>query len=153
MDEKIQNAKVFYKQRKRWIYSQFFYFGKDFLRSLWMLPSKGNIQYFNKALQFSLPPRIITLGLLFTINLIYLLFPFSPFQILWIISLGACLTAILISIPKKFYTLKTLKALVSLPRIFLIMIFILLKLRGANKQFIHTEHEFINNQEPPLKQT
>ena len=151
LDEKIQNAKVFYKQRKRWIYSQFFYFGTDFLKSIWLLPSKGNIQYFNKALQFSLPPRIVTLGLLFTINVIYLFFPISTLQVLWMIALVACITAIFTSIPFRFYSLKSLKALISLPKIFFIMIFILLRLRGANKQFIHTEHEFINNPDQPLK--
>jgi len=147
LDEKVQNAKVFYKQRRRWISSQWYYFGQDFLKAIKQLFAEYNIQYFNKALQFSLPPRIVTLGMLIIINLLYLFFPFSPFKLAWIISLTACFFAISFSIPSKFYSLTTLKAILRLPRVFFIMLLLPLIIRGANKKFLHTEHEYQSNPE------
>jgi len=147
LDEKVQNAKVFYKQRKRWISSQLYYFGQDFLKAIKQLFTEFNIQYLNKALQFSLAPRIVTLGVLIIINLAYLFFPFSPFKIAWLISLSACLFAVFFSIPIKFYTLTTLKAVLRLPRVFFIMLILPLIVRGTNKKFLHTEHEYQMNSE------
>ncbi len=147
LDEKVQNAQVFYTQRKRWISSQLYYFGQDFIKAIQRLFSDFNIQYFNKALQFSLPPRVVTLGILLIINLIYLFFPFSPFKLAWGISLSACALAILLSIPVKFYSMTTLKAVLRLPRVFFIMLILPLIVRGANKKFLHTEHAYKTNPE------
>lgn len=151
LDEKVQNAQVFYKQRKRWISSQLYYFGQDFIKAIKQLFTEFNIQYFNKAIQFSLPPRIVTLGMLFIINLVYLFFPFSLFQLAWIIAFISCMLAILFSIPSKFYSKTTLKAVLRLPRVFFIMLILPLIIRGANKKFIHTEHAFQTNPETSKK--
>lgn len=150
LDEKVQNAQVFYKQRKRWISSQLYYFGQDFFKAASQIFIDFNLQYFNKALQFSLPPRIVTLGLLFIINLIWLFFPYSPLQLAWIISLLACILAIVFSIPSKFYSRSTLKAVLRLPRVFFIMLVLPLIVKGANKKFIHTEHAYKTEPEKPI---
>ncbi len=144
-DEKVQKAEVFSNQRRRWLSAQLIYFRRDFLSALKDLITKGNIDYFDKAIQFIQPPRILLLGsvFLFGISFIVLNFIFRNdlwYNILWI-SLGtSCLIAFFCSIPGSFYNLKTLKALLSLPQGMLLMLGSLLKIKGANKQFIHTKH-------------
>jgi hypothetical protein len=51
-----------------------------------------------------------------------------------------CLLSFLFSIPRTFYTNETLKALASLPKGMVLMLGSLLKIKGANKNFIHTKH-------------
>jgi hypothetical protein len=43
-------------------------------------------------------------------------------------------------VPRSFYNLKTLTALANLPTGMLMMLLSLLKIKGANKTFIHTQH-------------
>ncbi|MCK9219691.1 MAG: glycosyltransferase family 2 protein [Bacteroidales bacterium] len=150
-DEKVQNANVFYKQRKRWIYSQFYFFGRDFLLSIYHLFTHRNFDYFDKTLQFSLPPRLILLGTVGFVNILNLFFINQPYQYCWLgLLILICLT-LLISIPRKFFCVKTLRALINLPKIFFLMILILLKIRGSNKGFIHTEHDFYNTSSKTYK--
>ena len=49
LDEKVQNARVFSKQRRRWLSAQFNFFGKKFLPSLKQLFTQGNFEYFFKT--------------------------------------------------------------------------------------------------------
>lgn len=143
-DEKVQKSEVFSNQRRRWLSAQIHYFRKDFLNALWHLLSKGNIDYFDKALQFILPPRILLIGILFIICIFSLFLNPVSFTIAWLITLMVCIITFLFSIPKKFYNLKTLKAILSLPKGFILMLLSLLNIKGANKKFIHTEHSNIN---------
>jgi len=142
LDEKVQNTQVFYKQRKRWIYAQLIYFGKDILRATWHLIARGNLDYFDKTIQFSMPPRIVLLGLLFLINVADMFFRCSLLPTLWIIALAMNIVTLLISIPRRYYTLNTLTALLSLPGIFFLMVLMIFRLKGTNKEFIHTEHTY-----------
>ena len=70
-DEKVQKAVVFSNQRRRWLSEQLHYFRRDFLNSLIALFTRGNVDYFDKVIQFIQPPRILLLeavifaGLLF----------------------------------------------------------------------------------------
>jgi hypothetical protein len=45
-----------------------------------------------------------------------------------------------LAVPIGFYNKKTLVAVFSLPKAFILMMLSLFKLRGANKKFIHTAH-------------
>lgn len=142
LDEKVQNAHVFYKQRKRWISSQIYFFGRDFLKSVYHLFRHRNLDYFDKTLQFSLPPRILLLGIVVLIGALNLIIPDMPFFYCWAGILSLILITLIISIPRRFFNSKTLKALISLPGIFLLMILITLRVKGGNKTFIHTEHSY-----------
>jgi cellulose synthase/poly-beta-1,6-N-acetylglucosamine synthase-like glycosyltransferase len=152
-DEKVQKAEVFSNQRRRWLSAQFHYFRLDFLSSLKDLLLKGNVDYFDKILQFIQPPRILLLGavaILGTIFLIsnYLLNNSLLYQWIWIIVAICCFTSVLISIPGSMYNLKTLAAVAYLPKGMFLMLGSLLRIKGANKKFIHTQHTspIINNQ-------
>ncbi len=140
LDEKVQKADVFTNQRRRWLSAQLHYFSKDFLTALRHLITKGNIDYFDKAIQFIQPPRIMLLGILIIINIISLFFNPDVYIYAWLTVLVLCILAFMFSIPLKFYNLKTLNAIGTLPRGFFLMFLSLLKIKGANKKFIHTKH-------------
>lgn len=139
-DEKVQKADVFSNQRKRWISAQLHYFSMDFFTSLKHLILFGNFDYFDKALQFIQPPRVLLLGLLLLINLTSIFFNSPVWIFIWLGVLAACILTFIFTIPLKFYNFKTIKAIFTLPKAFMLMFLSLLSIRGANKKFIHTEH-------------
>jgi cellulose synthase/poly-beta-1,6-N-acetylglucosamine synthase-like glycosyltransferase len=140
LDEKVQNACRFTNQRRRWLSAQFYYFGRDFLPSLRLLITQGNIEYFNKAFQFILPPRILLLGVVILINLFVQSIRIGN-TAEWFYLLVITVLIFLFSVPLKFYSFKTLKVIFDLPKGFFWMIVSLIKSRRANRKFIHTEHE------------
>ena len=147
-DEKVQKAEVFAKQRRRWLSAQIGTFRQYIGTAFVQLITRGNIDLFDKLLQMILAPRIIHAGtvtfFLFLFTLLQLLTPagewiFLPLEgwiTLWIMTVSA----LLFSVPRKFYNRETLRALKALPRAFFIMFSLLFKLKGAGKTFIHTEH-------------
>lgn len=139
-DEKVQKAEVFQNQRRRWLSAQWVYFKRYFFDSFITLLSKGNIDYFNKAFHTFLPPRILLLGFMSIIFLISLFFLPSTIAYAWIILFLMVVLTFFLSIPFKFYSIATLKAIWLLPKGFFLMFLSLLKLKGANKQFLHTKH-------------
>jgi cellulose synthase/poly-beta-1,6-N-acetylglucosamine synthase-like glycosyltransferase len=144
-DEKVQKADVFGNQRRRWLSAQFHYFRKDIMSALKHLITKGNIDYFDKAIQFIQPPRILLLGAVIIFGLLFVTANFFLdnqflFTIIWLGIVAACIFSFLISIPRSLYNARTLKALASLPKGMLTMLISLFKIKGANKKFIHTKH-------------
>lgn len=148
-DEKVQNQEVFQNQRKRWLSAQFVYFGRYFVPGMRDLFLKGNLDFIDKVYQMVQPPRILQLGIItmiaFIIGVIdlanvvisnFLLLPFS----FWYAAFVLTFLAFLLSVPAKFYSKQTLRAIVALPGSFLSMFFSLFKLKGANNKFIHTQH-------------
>jgi len=149
-DEKVQKAEVFSNQRRRWLSAQLHYFRKDFLASLGDLITKGNVDYFDKAIQFIQPPRVLLLGAVLLFGTTFFLLNLFlniclAYNFLWGILAFICILAFLFSVPGSFYNAKTLKAMASLPKGMLLMLGSLLRIRGANKQFIHTKHTSVKS--------
>lgn len=142
-DEKVQNAAVFTRQRRRWLSAQFHYFGIHFIPAVKALFATGNMDYFNKALQYLQLPRVLLAGLLAILTAASWLFNAeSHYTIAWSISLFLAVVTIMLSVPAKFYNFTTMKAMAALPIGFLFMLLSLIRIKGANKQFIHTKHTF-----------
>lgn len=144
-DEKVQKADVFSNQRRRWLSAQLHYFQLYFWNSLKNLLLKGNLDYFDKAIQFIQPPRILLLGSVLIFGALFLIINMLMnndmfLSALWMTVILGCLLAFLFAVPGSFYNRKTARALLSLPGGMLLMIGSLLKIKGANKQFIHTKH-------------
>jgi len=144
-DEKVQKAEVFSNQRRRWLSAQMHYFRHYFMDSVKTLFLKGNVDYFDKAIQFIQPPRILLLGALLIFGLLFSIINFLAdnnfhYTLAWGIVGTGGLLAFLFAIPGSHYNLKTAKAIMSLPKGMLLMFGSLLKIKGANKQFIHTKH-------------
>ncbi|WP_113660613.1 glycosyltransferase [Pedobacter nanyangensis] len=139
-DEKIENAKVFTKQRTRWIASQVEFLKKYAFEGLAQL-FKGNFEFFNKSLQTFLVPRMLLLALLFVMAAQAFFNPFGPSYRFWIaLFLSLCLT-LAIAVPKRFYTDKRLYvALFQIPRAMLGMMVALFSIGKAKKSFMVTPH-------------
>lgn len=143
-DEKVQKADVFGNQRRRWLSAQLHYFRKDFFAALKHLFLKGNVDYFDKAIQFIQPPRVLLLGAVILSGLLFVSVNYATgnnqFSMSWSFVVTACLLSFLFSVPRSFFNSGTLKALISLPKGMLLMLVSLLKIKGANQKFIHTKH-------------
>ncbi len=141
-DEKVQNVKVFSQQRRRWLSAQLHYFGMSFFPATKALFKNGNVEYFNKAVQYLQLPRILLLGLTAIFALSSGLLGFPILTIWWLIAFALVVTALILAVPLKFYRIETLIAILYLPIGFFYMFLSLLKIRGANKKFIHTKHTY-----------
>ena len=141
-DEKVSNHANFQNQRKRWLYSQYRYLVQFFNKGMLML-LKGNVDYFNIAILHNLfLPRVLNLGLLPLLT--GLAFALSNWLVITPVALLILFVgygiALAIALPKKYYSWKVVKALAALPKGFMGMFLLLFKLKGADKQFIHTTH-------------
>lgn len=138
-DEKVQEMDHLNNQRRRWLSAQIFYLKKSLPDALKTLFTKGNVDYLDKSLQMALIPRVMLLGLIPLMSGVSFLFS-ELSQVLSLILLGGIVLTMFISIPSNLYNKKLVKALFALPRGILGMFLTLLKLKGANKTFIHTPH-------------
>jgi cellulose synthase/poly-beta-1,6-N-acetylglucosamine synthase-like glycosyltransferase len=150
LDEKVQQKEVFASQRKRWLSAQFIYFGRYIRVGFRELFLRANVDLFDKVIQMIQLPRLILIGLLTLIGFINgiitwinplwahenMMIEFYNWLTIWLMTA----IALLISVPVKFYNKNTLKAIMSLPGSFAVMLLSLFRLRGANRQFIHTQH-------------
>jgi len=146
-DEKVASSGVFVNQRRRWIASQFYDFNKVFFDCIVELIVNKNFDFFDKAMQKILLPRILLLGVsgLSTLTIFFSSFAFSW---IFIILFMFCCFSFFIGIPKKYYNYKTVVASLSVPKAIVLMVVALLRSKGAaNKKFIHTKHEFVNDLE------
>ncbi len=138
-DEKTQQAATIKKQRKRWIAAQF----GALITVLPDLPKallQGNLDYCDKIFQWILPPRLLQIAAVFGFTLVALIINPTEAGIKWGILTLAQIAAMLLPIPKRLYNKQLLKAIFKIPQLVFIMAGNLLKLKGANRQFIHTEH-------------
>jgi cellulose synthase/poly-beta-1,6-N-acetylglucosamine synthase-like glycosyltransferase len=142
LDEKVQKDQVFSNQRKRWISSQYHYLAKYFNSGMKAF-FKGDFTYFNSAVLRNIQlPRLVNIGMLgvLTVGLFFLRTYLTFGYEIWLAYSGLMVIAIAVSIPKEYYTLDLLKAILKLPGLFIRMFLLLFKLKGANKKFIHTPH-------------
>lgn len=58
-DEKVSNPEVFGRQRGRWLAAQYKYAQRFFGKAFVAFVTKGQGDFFNKALQMALPPRLL----------------------------------------------------------------------------------------------
>lgn len=147
-DEKVQKPEVFQKQRRRWLAAQFHYLKQGLLSSIKALFLKGNVDYFLKIIQFGQPPRVLLLGAILVFTPLFLFVNYIienqfSYSFNWLVLSTTCVLAFVLSIPRKFYNTNTLKALVSLPKGIVLMLLSLLRIKGANKTFIHTQHDTV----------
>lgn len=152
-DEKVENSEVFGNQRRRWMSAQFYYLRNYFFQGLWHLIKYGNINFFDKAFQQFLLPRVLLLGSLIIFSTISLILEFGlgiysyPGVNWWMFALFINVSGILLAVPDHYYNRKTFGAAMSLPKAIIIMFMTLFKLKGANKKFIHTPHSGSMNSE------
>ena len=144
-DEKVQETEVFGNQRRRWLSAQIHYFRFGILDSIKDLFLRGNLDYFDKAFQFIQPPRVLLLGGTGVLTFIFtsidlFLYHSIQFSRNWLALFATICMALIISIPASFFNGKSLQALAGLPKGIWVMFLSFMKIKGANKTFIHTKH-------------
>lgn len=140
-DEKTQDQKGFYNQRRRWIATQFAQWGRVFKD----LPSailSGNIDYTDKLIQWLLPPRLILFGGIIIMGTIMQILDW-PLALKWwslfiVIGITLCL-----GIPDKMVDDKFKKSIRKLPILFFMMVINIFRIKGANSKFVHTEKKAV----------
>lgn len=138
LDEKVSRNSDFGNQRRRWMSAQLHYL-RRFFPNFFPALFKGNLDFADKIFQMMLPPRVLLLSLIFIISLIVSLISLSV-AIKWWVIFGILIISLLISIPKELLNIKLLKSIIILPKLTILMALNLLKIKGANRTFIHTSH-------------
>lgn len=148
LDEKVQSSEIFEKQRTRWLAAQVNFAVKYFATGLWQLLSKGKVGLFDKALQFALLPRALSLIAMVFVAVVALLL--GDMQAFWtsITLVALFIVSMMLAIPRAFYNRQMLGAIVSLPMAILSMLSGLLKMKKAKNSFIHTPHTHVTSESP-----
>ena len=115
LDDKVTNSVVFKNQRSRWIAAQLYFLRSNFFRAWSELFEKRNIDFFNKVIQFAIPPRILLLTFVMLLNLAELTF-WQPLYSSFYLTAGLGLV-FLISIPGYLYKKISFKTLLNLPSV------------------------------------
>lgn len=150
-DEKVASSGVFVNQRRRWIASQFYDFNKVFFDCIVELVVNKNFDFFDKAMQKILLPRVILLGIS-AVSTFTFLFSTFTFGLVFLILFMFCCFSFFVGIPQKYYNIKTIKASLSLPKAIILMVVALVRSKGAaSKKFIHTKHEFVDEIDITIK--
>ena len=138
LDEKVRNTQVFETQRTRWIAAQWNFAKQNFVKAWIELLTKGNVDFFNKVIQFILPPRLILLGLLTIMLIISIL---SKQFIMWTIILNVSLwISFLLATPTYLFKSINFKTIQELPLAFWSMTKAIFKIGKAKQTFLHTPH-------------
>lgn len=138
LDEKTRAQTNFYNQRRRWLAVQFLSLGRS-LRDLPGAIFSGNADYADKLIQWMMPPRILLLGLIPLWGLMTLIF--TPWSwVKWAVALLLLLFALAFATPDYLVDDRFRRSLRRLPVLFLLMGANLFRLRGAGRNFIHTDH-------------
>jgi len=141
-DEKVANAGVFEKQRVRWLEAQINHIGR--FSDADMKTAPRTTIYWVKYLQNFLLPRllfIMLLGILFALVLAQWVFKFNiltPEPNWWLLIMIMYAAALALSVPGRFYSTATLKAVIQIPVLMLSMIKAILKIKTGRQEFIHT---------------
>lgn len=143
LDEKVRNAQVFETQRTRWMAAQWNFAKQNFLKAWVQLIRFGNLDFFNKVIQFILPPRVILMGVLAIMMIFSLIFDYKFIEIA-LLNIGLW-TAFVLATPS--FLLKTLNKnlLAELPIAFISMTRAFLKIGKAKQKFLHTPHGATHN--------
>ena len=137
-DEKISKTNNFYQQRRRWLSTQFSSLSIS-IRDFYNAVRDKNWSYCDKIFQWSMPSRVILLGMVSLLTGSISLYDWHA-GIKWICLLGLLIGTLVSSIPSYLKTSKLCKALVIIPLLFLFMLINHFRLFRAGKKFIHTDH-------------
>jgi cellulose synthase/poly-beta-1,6-N-acetylglucosamine synthase-like glycosyltransferase len=137
LDEKVSKSANFSKQRSRWIAAQFKY-AKRFLPAATVeLFRHFNFDFFNKAAQMTLPPRLLLPGILLFGTLFNTLAgtDMTPY---WATLLLFNLAGFAIALPAFVYQARNFRMWIQIPMAFIATLTALLHLKTAYRYFLVT---------------
>ena len=145
-DEKVANKAVFEKQRVRWLEAQMNHVKRFFDADMKDAPK--TVTWFAKFFQTLILPRlllIMVLGLFFFLLITQWIFSFNilmPPPAYWLSMMIAYALVLILSVPARFYSINTLKAVGQVPVLMISMVKALLKMKSGRKEFLHTPKAF-----------
>jgi cellulose synthase/poly-beta-1,6-N-acetylglucosamine synthase-like glycosyltransferase len=146
-DEKVENARVFTRQRTRWLASQLELL-KKYSKEAFTQFKAGNVEFINKLIQVWIVPRTLLMAALVVLFLLSLVVPVGPSPFFWLILLLILFVALLIAVPGHYYKNKMLvKALLRFPYAVICMIAALFKIRSTKNSFMATAHKAVVSSE------
>lgn len=138
VDQKVATRQDFSGQRRRWLSAQLHYLGAyapQFLGAIW----HGNLDFADKIFQMAMPPRVLMLGFLGVVAFVLsLAAPMAAIK--WWVLLAVLVASLALALGRRLWEAKLWSALLTLPWVMINMALTLLRIRGANKTFIHTKH-------------
>ncbi len=139
LDEKVSDKEAFSNQRTRWIAAQIRFGIKSFRDGILQLLQKGNVDYFDKVVQFVFLPRLILLGTLSAMTFGSL---FINQTVFWFTSISLIINvlSLIIATPRKYQSIQIFRLAASLPGIFFNMITAIGGYKKAANNFLHTSH-------------
>jgi cellulose synthase/poly-beta-1,6-N-acetylglucosamine synthase-like glycosyltransferase len=149
-DEKVSTSGVFQKQRTRWLEAQLNQVRRFFRPDMKNTPKTA--LYFHVFLQTLFLPRllylvicciVVFLLLVQWVSGISLFYPSYWYWLAWLITYSMVL---LISIPLRFYSVKTLQAMAFIPVLMVSMLKALMKVKRNRKEFLHTSKSYHDKQ-------
>lgn len=145
-DEKVANRNVFERQRVRWLEAQLNHVKRFFDAD--MKDAPGTITYFIKFFQNLILPRlllIMVLGFFFILLCFQWIFSFTilmPPPVYWILLIIFYVLVLILSVPSRFYSINTVRAITEVPGLMIAMLKALLKMKAGRKEFLHTPKTF-----------
>lgn len=140
-DEKVSQSAAFYKQRRRWLAAQFGILSSS-VKELPNAIKTGNLDYCDKLFQWMMLPRIVLVALLGLMSIGTIFIDWS-WAVKWWLLLLMLLFALAFAIPDYLVDKSFKKAITHIPLLGVMMILNMFRLRGVNKDFIHTEKQVL----------
>lgn len=125
-DEKVSSLEQFEGQRQRWVAARYFFL-VNYARHALVSLIKGEVDYFNKWLQFLLPQKSLLISLSIFASICSMFF--DQLQVYGIALFSLTSVMLLMSIPKSMINLQLLKSVIHFPLVLLRMLKILLSVR------------------------
>lgn len=138
-DEKVSSESVFVNQRRRWTNAQFFFLKKYAGTAVYELLRHGNLDLFNKVLQFTLLPRVVQLGFS-TFTFLLTLFIAPQVLLLSAATFVLTCTALLIPVYRELRFTEFIQLVSRIPMVFTGMLKAMVTSGRAKGKFIHTPH-------------
>ncbi len=136
-DEKVGSTAAFSRQRGRWIAAQFHYCSQFLPRAVKALVLQGNIDFFVKALQMALPPRLIAPGVL-AFGVIVSAIAGSELTFWWLFFFLLNLLVFTLALPGWVFQKQYWKVWMNIPRVFFAALWALIQIPKARRVFIVT---------------
>jgi cellulose synthase/poly-beta-1,6-N-acetylglucosamine synthase-like glycosyltransferase len=139
LDEKISKSQAFTKQRSRWLAAQYTYARRFVPSAFSQLLRRGNVDFFNKSLQMTLPPRLV-LPFILMLGSIVAAFVNTEWAVLWMACFTLNVVSFLIALPSYVFRAENILALSHVPRALFATLIALTQIGEASRHFIHTPH-------------
>jgi len=136
-DEKVSNASAFSRQRGRWIAAQFHYCSQFLPQATKALFLHGNLDFFVKALQMALPPRLLAPGIL-AIGAVVSGMAGSSLAFWWLFFFLLNMLVFALALPFWIFQKQYWKVWMNIPRVFFAALWALFQIPKARRVFMVT---------------